>query len=75
MKMKEKAMSRTYFDFQARRWYAVFKPDPKGDWDGKNPLAYREYVDGEPQPEPISQLDNERFSARRLKVDGTLDEA
>ena len=75
MKMKEKAMSRTYFDFQARRWYSVFKPDPKGDWDGKNPLAYREYVDGEQQPEAIKKFDNERFATRRLTVDGTPDEA
>jgi hypothetical protein len=57
-------MSKPYFDFKAKRWYTTYKPDKKGEWDGEHPLAYREYVDGEPQPEEVSQFDHARFTSR-----------
>jgi hypothetical protein len=57
-------MSKPYFDFKAKRWYTTYKPDKKGEWDGEHPLAYREYVDGEPQPEEISQFDHARLTSR-----------
>ena len=57
-------MSKLYFDFKAKRWYTTHKPDPKGEWDGEHPLAYREYVDGEPQPKEISRFDKERLLSR-----------
>ena len=57
-------MSKLYFDFKSKRWYTTYKPDKGGEWDGEHPLAYREYVDGEPQPEEVSQFDHARFTAR-----------
>ena len=57
-------MSKPYFDFKAKRWYTTYKPDKGGEWDGEHPLAYREYVDGEPQPEEVSQFDHARHTAR-----------
>jgi len=57
-------MSKLYFDLHSRRWYTVYKPDKKGEWDGEHPLAYREYIDGEPQPEAIDQFDKERLLSR-----------
>ena len=58
--MKEVEPSAPFYDLHSKRWYRTHKPDPKGEWDGEHPLAYREYVDGEPQPKEISQFDHER---------------
>ena len=63
--MKDAKRNILYYDLQSKRWYTTHKPDPKGKWDGEHPLAYREYVDGEPQPKEITMLDNERLTTRR----------
>ena len=57
-------MSKPYFDLKTKRWYTTYKPDKKGEWDGEHPFAYREYIDGEPQPEEIGQFDHARFATR-----------
>ena len=59
-------MSKLYFDLHSRRSYMTHKPDPKGQWDGEHLLAYREYVDGKPQPEAINQFDKERLDVRAV---------
>ena len=62
--MKEVEPSAPFYDLHSKRWYRTHKPDPKGQWDGEHPLAYREYVDGKPQPEAINQFDKERLLSR-----------
>jgi len=57
-------MRKLYLDLHSKRWYTTYKPDRKDEWDGEHPLAYREYVDGESQPEEISQFDHARFTIR-----------
>ena len=61
---KQYARRKLYLDLHSKRWYTTYKPDRKGEWDGEHPLAYREYVDGESQPEEISQFDHARFTIR-----------
>lgn len=55
-------MSKEFYDFKAKRRYRIHKPEPVsgGLWHGDKPCAFREYVDGKPQPSQVDLFDHER---------------